>query len=229
MKKALVFAAVGLLCFVVGTVGIYVAMPALSPERVDSTRVRLDRLGLVLEAQTDLVLPDASDARPPDSLPPGSIATESADSFATADVAVARATTQELVGALKDSLGASAEMIRALRADTSALGKRVEQLSAQIAAITDRNVEAATLSQSLVKLDGKQLGSILAGLELDVIELLYQKASARERTRLLESMGSDQAARFVRTLVKGPQPESDREASSDEPPKGGDPATPNPQ
>ncbi|MEX1055096.1 MAG: hypothetical protein WED81_03640, partial [Rhodothermales bacterium] len=47
MKKTLILAIVGLFSFVLGTVGLYVAMPSLAPAVVDSTRVKLDSLGLI--------------------------------------------------------------------------------------------------------------------------------------------------------------------------------------
>jgi hypothetical protein len=227
MKKALIFTAVGLFCFVAGTVGIYVAMPALSPETVDSTRVRLDSLGLIGQAETDHALPVSLDSLPSEPLPSGAAVPGSAEASDSSVLAGSRPAAQEIIETLSDSLRASARVIRALAADTSALGARAERLRAQVEALTAKDFEATALSQSLSKLDSKQLGSILAELELDIIELLYQKASARERTRLLEVMGPDQAARFVRTLVKGPQPVPDPDAVPVDTPNGGDPAPPN--
>lgn len=207
MKRAFILTGIGILCFVASTIGIYVAMPSLSPERVDDTRARLDSLGLIVNTQ-----PDAATSVRPDTLLPNSADTTDAiastDSTDSTTVTDALPTPQEIIQTLKDSIYVSNNLIQNLKADTSALSTRMHQLLAQIDVLTTKDFEATELSQSLIKLDAKQLGNILAGLELDIIELLYQKASARDRTRLLESMSPDQAARFVRTLVKGPQPEA---------------------
>lgn len=199
MKKVLTLAAVAVLCFVLGTAGIYFAMPSLSPDRVDSTRVRLDRLGLLPGMEPD-------PAALPDSLTP-----DSSDSTVVADLGPSP---QEIIRSLTDSIDTYISIVQSLSSDTSALVARINGLEEQVDQLTRNHLDATDLSKSLAKLDAKQLGNILAGLHVETIELLYQKASARERTLLLESMSSEQAARFVRTLVKGPQPEAAAPAES---------------
>lgn len=201
MKRALTLVGIGILCFLVGTVAIYVAMPSLSPDTVVSTRARLDSLGLIVSAPLEVAAPAIPEAVAPDS-------SAAPDSTALVE---ALPTPQEIIQTLKDSIHVTNNLIRSLEADTSALRAQMDGLMLQIDELSAKDFEATQLSQSLIKLDAKQLGNILAGLDLDIIELLYQKASARERTRLLESMSPDQAVRFVRTLVHGPQPEADLE------------------
>lgn len=205
MKKVLILVAIGILCFVVGTVGIYIAMPSLSPDKVDGTRVRLDSLGLIARSESNLGAPDSPETVSPESVPPDSFRSNITDSTALPEKLP---TPQEIIQTLKDSIKVSNNIIRDLKADTSSLTGRIRGLISQVEELSEKDFEATQLSQSLAKLDAKQLGNILAGLDLDIIELLYQKASARERTRLLESMSPEQAARFVQILVKGPQPQA---------------------
>ncbi len=208
MKKVLTLAAIGIFGFIIGTVGIYIAMPSLSPDTVDGTRERLDSLGLTVRSEATLpasispesALPDPALA---DSASRDSLLSNDADSTAIDEKLP---TPQEIIQTLTDSINVSNNIIRDLEADTSSLADRITELLAEVDELSEKDFEATELSQSLAKLDAKQLGNILAGLDLDIIELLYQKASGRERTRLLESMSPEQAARFVQTLVKGPQP-----------------------
>ncbi len=198
MKRALLLAAIGLFCFALGTAVIYFAMPSLSPDRVDGTRARLDSLGL-LRAEADPVRPAAPD--PP--LPDATDSTTVADPFPTS---------QDIIQTLEDSLNTIKNIVKSLQADTTVLNARVSSLVEQVGEMMSEDLEATDLSKSLAKLDAKQLSNILAGIDLETIRLLYEKASARERTRLLESMSPDQGARFVTTLVNGPLPERSSEA-----------------
>lgn len=195
MKKVLTLAAVTILCFVLGTAGIYLAMPSLSPEKVQDTRARLDSLGLLTAAPVE-----------PPAAPMPALDTLRADSTDSTTVSEVLPSAQDIIRGLRDSIAVSQSIIQSLTADTSTLSARVAELTDQVDELTQKDFEASELSKSLAKLDARQLGSILAGLEIESIEMIYEKASARDRTRLLESMSPEQAARFVRTLVQGPEP-----------------------
>lgn len=67
----------------------------------------------------------------------------------------------------------------------------------------DRQAEAQALSGTLSKLEDAELRAILQRLDLEVVEMLYAASSARNRTRLLQALPSDRAARFVRYLTTG--------------------------
>ncbi|MEP0548548.1 MAG: hypothetical protein ABJF88_16555 [Rhodothermales bacterium] len=67
----------------------------------------------------------------------------------------------------------------------------------------DRQAEAQALSGTLSKLEDAELRAILTRLDLEVVEMLYAASSARNRTRLLQALPSDRAARFVRYLTTG--------------------------
>ncbi|MEX2400067.1 MAG: hypothetical protein WD423_04795 [Rhodothermales bacterium] len=215
MKRAIILTAIGLLCFVLGIVGIYLAMPSLAPDRVDATRARLDSLGLLQSGDSTFV----GEALP-DTLRPDSSAVDSINTTAPP-------TPQDIIQGLQDSISVSNNLIRDLQADTTELRGRLGELLAQVDELTEKDIEATELSQSVTKLDAKQLGNILAGLDLNTVQLLYEKASARDRTKLLESMNPEQAARFVSTLVRGEPPdEAETDAPAENPDTPADPTDP---
>jgi hypothetical protein len=95
--------------------------------------------------------------------------------------------------ALQDSLSI-------LRTELDAARRELESAGAPP---VDRQAEAQALSGTLSKLEDAELRAILQRLDLDVVEMLYAASSARNRTRLLQALPSDRAARFVRYLTTG--------------------------
>jgi flagellar motility protein MotE (MotC chaperone) len=216
MKKIIFLAVLGLVSFLAGTVGLYVAMPRLAPQVVDSTRVKLDSLGLITIAPPEtLATPTAA---------PETIVVPAADSaaFEAAVQASAKAVSDsltrsytEIIGRLSDSLTAATKMAQNLQRNSTALAAQLEELKKRKEAAPTPKVDTAELVKSITKLDDDQLANLLTGIDLSVIETLYMKSSARERTRLLQNMAPDRAAVFVRTLVKGPLPVTDAAPVSD--------------
>lgn len=199
MKKIVILAVVALLSFALGTAGIYLAMPRLSPDTHDSTRIRLDSLGLLAKTvDTAVHLALLTD----------SLQADSTDSTVTVQVPE-QPTRQDLIQSLRDSLHILNNLVRNLRTDTTRYIADISALSEQVDDLSAKQVQAAELTKSLSKLEERQLGRILSGLDFTVLEQIYNQSSARERTRLLQAMPAEQAARFVRTLVQGPQPEND--------------------
>ena len=218
MKKIIFFSVLGLLSFLIGTVGLYVAMPRLAPTVVDSTRVKLDSLGLITVPQPETLATATAAVTE-------KIVISAADSaaFEAAVQASLKARTDSLtqsytliIGQLSDSLTAAAKMAQNLEQNSSALVAQLEELKKRKETVEAPKVEPTELVKSITKLDDDQLTNLLAGLDLSVIETLYMKSSARERTRLLQNMAPDRAAVFVRTLVKGPLPVTDATPVSDQ-------------
>ena len=58
------------------------------------------------------------------------------------------------------------------------------------------------MSGTLAKLEDKELAGVVERLDMGVLQVLYEKASARNRKRLLQAMPPDAAAGFVRRLVQ---------------------------
>ena len=95
--------------------------------------------------------------------------------------------------ALQDSLAVLRRELDAARRELESAGSPP----------VDRQAEAQALSGTLSKLEDAELRAILQRLDLEVVEMLYAASSARNRTRLLQALPSDRAARFVRYLTTG--------------------------
>ncbi len=211
MKKVIILSAAGVLSFVLSTAGIYLAMPSIAPAIVHETRTHLDSLGLVRRVHAD------SNVQGPLETP---IAEISLDSVATvpppesSNVTQATATPAEpmteVTASLEDSLRRAASLAKHLKTENAALVAQIKELTDRLDALQSRRLESSELGKSLTKLEDKQLGNILAGLDLDVVETLYVQASPRERSRLLQHLPPDRAARFVKTLVNAPTPAGER-------------------
>ncbi len=209
MKKVIILSVAGILSFVAGTAGIYVAMPTIAPAVVDSTRVRLDSLGLLPRT------PEAEQGEAPSEVKsiqfdPGTSAVDADSSDSLASAAPA-----DVEVPLGDSLRRTTTMVDRLKTDKSALLAEIEELKKRLNKLESQQADAAELSQSLSKLDDRHLGGILTDLDLNVVEMLYLQASARDRPRLLQNLPPDRAARFVKTLVRAPGATADVAAQQD--------------
>lgn len=180
--KIAVTLVLALVLFAAGAAGTYFLMPAIAPEDVIVARRYSDSIRAVL---------DSADAR----MRPAAIG---ADSLA-APVAAA-------LGA--DSLAAPADPALPL-GDTSAadaLAAEPEPLPGpDAAALAEAEAEAERareLAGVLVKLDESELRALIAHLDADVLQAVYQQASARGKTKLLQAIPPEKAALFVRALVR---------------------------
>jgi hypothetical protein len=211
MKKLILLAVVALVSFLIGTIGLYVAMPSLAPHVVDSTRVKLDSLGLIPSPPADS-LTALADSAMIDSLTADSSVIKPVDAISNADA------TLLIIGQLSDSLMAAHHLAQNLTLENKTLRARMAELEKQLSGAGARSEQAAELSKIVTKLEDEQLSGVLAGVDLGVIEVLYQQSSARDRTRLLQNLAPERAAAFVKTIVKGPISEADVTAGNPETP-----------
>lgn len=193
MKKAFLIIAGTLVAFAAGMALMYAAVPTFNPELAEQAQARADSLAALALADTTAALALASDTL---ALAP--------DSLRRADTLAARPDT--LVAALRDSLAATQQALALIRAENQALVDDTTALRARLAEAAAARVEAATLSATLSKLEDKALAGVLAQLDLGVLEALFAEASGRNRTRLLQALPPDFAARFVHRLMDGPAP-----------------------
>jgi len=95
----------------------------------------------------------------------------------------------------------------ALRDSLMLLRRKLDTAQRKLADVTarqaDRRAEAQALSGTLSKMEDDELSAILQRLDLGVVEMLYAGSSARNRTRLLQALSAERAARFVRYLTMG--------------------------
>lgn len=214
MKKAIILAVAGVLSFVVGTAGIYLAMPTIAPAVVDSTRVRLDSLGLLPR------LPEDDADRDPAGSSVDPLPFDTATTLASADSSDSLQARSLPTGpiiefSMDDSLRHTTDLLNNLKANNAALTAKIEELTGRIDQMTSQKAETEELSKSLSKLEDRQLAGILADLDLSVVETLYLQSSGRDRSRLLQNLPPERAARFVKTLVKGPGSSSEVAAAAD--------------
>ncbi len=200
MKKVIIMSVAGVLSFVLGTAGIYLAMPTIAPAVVDSTRIRLDSLGLLPMTPEDSVKrgmkqPAAKSIHFDPST--HAAASDSSDSLQTRPLP--SGPTIEVP--LEDSLRRTLNVMNNLDTDNAALMAKIEELSGRLEELESQHADAAELSKSLSKIEDRQLAGILADLDMNVVEKLYMQASARDRPRLLQNLPPDRASLFVTTLV----------------------------
>ena len=195
IKKGMITLAAGLVAFTAGMAGLYLAMPRLAPERVEATRSLLDSLARSETTHADSLSSDPE----PTVLPPAGLP----DSLTrTPQSTVAPPTVYA------DSL----RILRARLQETTEARRRLEQELAALrqsqAEARDRQVEAEALGSTIAKLEDRELSALLAQLDMDVLDLIYRASSGRNRTRLLQALAPDRAARFVQDLVRSEAPEA---------------------
>lgn len=187
MKKLAMAGGLGVVSFFAGFIGFYLMMPSIAPDVVEETRLQLDSLGLVAYGPADSIRA----ARTAVAAPADSAGLEShADSL--------------YVDTLRDSLGLAQAQVDVVTQENETLAQQLEDLQKRLATLEARHADATRLSETLAKLEDRQLTAILQDLDTQVLELLYVKASPRNQARLLQAMPPARAAQFVRTLVKAP-------------------------
>lgn len=224
MKKVALLSIAGVLSFVLSTAAIYLAMPSLAPELVESTRTRLDSLGLLSHVSDTTGAFVASDASMRDVGADTAGAPHKAGEPDSAYTANSPGSMLSIGRILSDSLRHTRQLLAEFRAQNAALSLEIAALQEALDERASQQFETSELGKSLGKVEDKQLTNILAGLDLSVVEMLYAEASAKERSRLLQQMPPDRAARFVQMLVNVPvtaneMPAQDplRDAGEDEP------------
>lgn len=213
MIKAIIAVVAVLAAFAVGMAGVYYTMPTLAPDKVEKAQMHLDSLTLVDSltwAYNQGAMPDSS------VFAPDSLAVELAPSDTAAvteatpdEVEAQEADSTEEAAAemleqteLQDSLVIFQEQFEQLQREQQQLLEEIKALKKQVADQAAHAVEIEELSGTLAKLEDKELAGVVERLDMGVLQVLYEKASARNRKRLLQAMPPDAAAGFVRRLVQ---------------------------
>lgn len=210
MKKLLIGGAIAAVSFVAGLAGLYYAVPLIAPDRAEEARLLVDSLAAASRLDS-LALPDSSALNLTAALLPDSSALDSLGVLPDDDAAAAAAAAPPL------STGARAAAEDSLRSRLQAVEQERQALAARFEAMQKRESQrdearAATsaavteLAGTLAGLDEKELGAILTRLDIDVVRALYDRASGRNRARLLQAMPADRAAQFVQSLVRPDRP-----------------------
>jgi small-conductance mechanosensitive channel len=211
MRIALIILA-SLFAFLLGFVGLYFVMPAIAPDTVMATQDRLDSLGILpLTPQDPHALAAVGHALPADSLHGDSTQTgtpghaPSTPHLGT-DPSQVEAQRKTIL-ALQDSLQIANRRLNQLMQDQAALMNQMRELMEKLKSLEGQRTQVRSLSATLPKLEDKELAAILQQLDLLLLSRLYQEATERNRTRLLQNLSSERAAQFIRHLAQ-PTPQS---------------------
>ncbi len=206
MKKVLIAVAVSLFSFAAGLIGFYFALPSVAPDRAEEARMHLDSLMAAADttrldslqrmfAADSLNLPEAA---------LDSVLLILGDTSVAPSLEVVEAARQQMA-ALRDSLRMREKSLHdaIIRADSieKKLGEQLAKPKTQPEKKNEKQIDVADLSAALSKLEDKELRAILQQLDVASLETLYQKASGRNRVRLLQAMQPNQAARFVQNQL----------------------------
>lgn len=123
-----------------------------------------------------------------------------------------------VVGRLQDSLRTLRERLRTTEEEAATLRDRV-------ASLERREAKVDELKDALLGMSQRELSTVLANVEMGVLQELYQRTSGRTRTQLLQSISAERTAQFVNDVV-GDDAADDTTATDAPPEEGGAGASP---
>lgn len=196
IKKALLAVGASLLAFAAGLIGTFFLLPMVAPDFAeelltppDSTAMPSDSLML---ADRDSLAPDPARALL-DSL--------AHDSTAVLDSTLLRALAPGMMAIHQDSVAALRADLRDKMRTQETLEQELTSLRSEVAALHARKDEMTELSATLTRIDDRQLAPILRELDMASLEVLYAESTGRNRTRLLQAMPAERAARFINERI----------------------------
>jgi hypothetical protein len=213
--RTILFLALGsLAAFATGLAGTYFVLPVVAPEVAEAQRVRADSLARIdsLALAADSTAADGLAASLAAGLAADSLADDSAPAVPVADSLADLGAPMAVDGslpaaALQDSLVALQRRVEAYEA-------QIRDYEAQLGERAAQRAQASDLAGTLVKLEDRELSGTLEKLDLDVLELLYEESSARNRARLLGALPPARTGAFVRRATSGnsgPEPTAEPE------------------
>jgi len=198
IKKALLATGASLIAFAVGLIGAFFLLPMVAPDVAD-----------------ELLTPPDSTAMPADSLrlaDGDSLARDPAralldslahDSTAVLDSTLLQALEPDMVTLHEDSIAALRADLRDKMRAQEALEQELALLRSEVTDLRARKDDMTELSATLTRIDDRQLAPILRELDMASLEVLYAESTGRNRTRLLQAMPAERAARFINERVSG--------------------------
>lgn len=198
IKKALLATGASLIAFAVGLIGAFFLLPMVAPDFADellnppdSTAMPADSLML---ADSDSLAPDL-DRTLLDSL--------AHDSSAVLDSTLMEALQPGMITIHEDSIAALQADLRDKMRTQEALERELATVRTEVADLRARKDDMTELAATLTRIDDRQLAPILRELDMSSLEVLYAESTGRNRTRLLQAMPAERAARFINERVSG--------------------------
>lgn len=205
MKKALLVSIVGIASFATSLVVGYLLLPSVAPGLVGTPAAADSVAATPAEAIAEADTAFGSDALASDTTS-GAGGTDPGVTGAGGTGAGgtdAAPLTSDSLAALEAELRRVKEERDRLSAEIGGLRRDLETVREKLDALDQIKIRAESLSATLGKLDDRQLGPILAGIDLDVLEMIYARSSARNQTKLLQAMPPERAVRFIQHVVGG--------------------------
>lgn len=195
MKKVGMAVGASIIAFFIGVLGLYSTIPHVLPDRanqasgdtlsdsvVDSlikarvTQAREDSMAAVEKAALGIV------GLTPDSL----------------DRLRLAANRTEL---LRDSLATLAGTIEQQETRQDSLVSALDEAKSTVEKLEKSDQTAEEISKAFTQIENDEMSRILEHMHPIVLRQLYEKASARDRSRILRALSPDHAARFLEGLV----------------------------
>lgn len=183
MNKPVLAITVSIVFFIIGLAATYFAMPIIAPGVVDKVQHRLDSLAA---AESKMLV--ALDSLYATGMMPDSL------------MAMNAVEPQDLAG-LRDSLSLLLNRLEQEQQAKDTLLMRIQNIEQRWVELTAKYTEAGQMSNTITKMEDKELANLLARLDGDVLESMYIEASPRNRARLLQMLPSEKAANLVNRLT----------------------------
>lgn len=221
LKYGLMIAGATLAAFAVALVGAYLTLPELAPGVVtDASSDSLTASGPDTTVTKTAALEEAGSSEEPGRTDTAASGASSSATAADTALAPSDSSTQAAAGAtLRDSLQALQDRLRqakdevdSLREEAKILRTEADSLRTQLSDARATQIKVDELSNALLDMERRELTALLKDVDMNALEQLYQQASGRSRTRLLQAMAPARAARFVNKVVENEK--SDETSSS---------------
>ena len=184
MNKPILATLVGIVFFAIGLVATYMAMPIISPDKVETVQSRIDSLDAIKRAMAEMEnLPDSLQSMP--------------DSLMTPDSLMG----STMLTGLRDSLNFLIGELEAERSTKDTLLMRIQGMEERWLKLAAKFADAGQMSNTITKMEDKELSELLSKLDDNILESMYIEASSRNRARLLQMLPADKAAILVSRLT----------------------------
>jgi len=200
IKYGLLIAGAALGAFAVALLGAYLLMPSIAPETAGMSTDSLDAAGQDTTRQASM--PGNTTAM---SSPDTTAMQASRDSTEKA-IRDSMRMASSLVERLRDSLtvvGRLQDSLRALKKQLRTAEQETETLQERIASLESREAKVGELKDALLGMGRRELATVLANVDMEVLKELYQRTSGRTRTQLLNAISAERTAQFVNQVVGG--------------------------
>lgn len=192
---------ISLVAFIGGLAATYFLVPSLLPEKAVEAQAHIDSLAIVdslMQVYSQGAIPDSSWA---ELLTEEFSKAEGEEEVVDSTDTIADIAPDSVAVVADDSLASMAQQIESLQQTNKRLLAEINSLKSQQQDRSVQESDVEALSNTLSKLEDKDLGAIVEQLDLSELRALYEQSSAKNRARLLQAMPASAAANFVRHLI----------------------------